>query len=95
MDKGVLVAEWGQFQSWDLNHKPPKNNFLLFNQKTLTLNLINKSHNKMKVLQTRPSSFQVLKYKKLQKKPYTFHQMMKAMGIIKLRVLYKFFKSNF
>jgi hypothetical protein len=38
VDKGMLVVEWGQFQFLDLNHKPPKNKFLLFNKK----NLINK-----------------------------------------------------
>jgi hypothetical protein len=42
MNKGVLVAKWGQFQFLDLNHKPPKNNFLFFNKKNLILNLRNK-----------------------------------------------------
>jgi len=32
VDKGVLVAKWGQFQSLDLNHKPSKKKFLFFNK---------------------------------------------------------------
>jgi hypothetical protein len=39
VDKGVLVAEWGQFQSLDLNDKPSKNKLLFFNKKNLTLKL--------------------------------------------------------
>jgi len=56
----MLVAKWGQFQFLDLNHKPPKNKFLRFNKKTLTLNLRNKitQHNASIINKT--NLFQVL-----------------------------------